>query len=575
MTATLLAPAAWAQASSSSSGATLSQDSTSTPHPRVAEPEAGGSAITLETSESLFDLAVALNTCGYDAGLDTSAPVRLTIRKEIDEALASSAPARDHRDALCTFVHEHTLSSPRLNLAQYISLALYLNPPPELTPSVDITELPPDSTQVVEILPRLRAFAEDIHLHAIWVKHHPDYEALTALIHDPLTKMVLDTNIYLRLPVSSYDGRRFLVLIEPLLSPDTTNARIYGTDYIVVTSPAGNPPGHVHMDDIRHTYLHYEVEPLIYARASAMDRLLPLLKPVREAPIEFTYKSDIVSLITECLIKAIEAQTMDTGLVRPAKPASFQNRGDMDQYDNAITAWQHKSEEIRRKAVNLDMRQGWTLTGYFYDKIGAMEHESISLKEDIGEMVYGMDIGREEHTDSQIVFLPEQSRDVVTRSPRQLTGLDLAEMKLLKGDPTTAAGIAEKTLANPTSTPGAKGQAYYIRARADLLASQPGAAITDFEQTLKTSTDPRTLAWSHIYLGRLYDVVPDRQKAMAEYHAALTVRDSRPDTKAAAEKGLKEAFTQPNAPHPAVQEDDNAPLDPSGKAEKDAYRPPS
>ena len=43
---------------------------------RVAQPEAGGSAITLETSEPLFYIAVALNTCGYDADLAASSPVR-------------------------------------------------------------------------------------------------------------------------------------------------------------------------------------------------------------------------------------------------------------------------------------------------------------------------------------------------------------------------------------------------------------------------------------------------------------------------------------------------------------------
>jgi hypothetical protein len=85
------------------------------------------------------------------------------------------------------------------------------------------------------------------------------------------------------------------------------------------------------------------------------------------------------------------------------------------------------------------------------------------------------------------------------------------------------------------------------------------------------------LAWSHIYLGRLYDVNAERQKALTEYQAALTVRDGQPDTKAAAEKGLKEPFTAPpsqNQPPAQTQSDDDAPLDPSGKAEKEAYRPP-
>lgn len=566
--------AAHAQADSSSSStpsSTLTKDSRTSPAPRIAQPEAGGSAITLETSEPLFYLSVALNVCGYDSDLATSSPVRRKIRDEINTELTASSKARDSRDALCTYVREHTLSDSGLNLAQYISLALYLSPPPELSPTVGETELPPDSTQIVNILPLLRTFAEDVHLNAIWIQHRPDYEEFVNRIHDPLTKMILNTNIYLRLPVSSYDGRRFLVLLEPMLSPAVTNARIYANDYIVVTSPAADPPGAVHMDQIRHTYLHYEVEPLVYARAAAMDRLLPLLKPVQDAPLEFAYKSDIVALLTECLIKAIEFKTMDVGLVQPKRPDVVKQRGDMEKFEADTTVYDHQAEAVRRKNVDLAMRQGWVLVEYFYGKLGQMEKDSISLKEDIGEMVYGMDVDRERHHDQQIVFLPEGTHDVVRRSPRQLTGLELAEMKMLKGDLDGASAIAKTSLDDPK---GDHAHAHYVLARVNLMQSQPGAAIGDFEETLKSSRDPRTLAWSHIYLGRLYDVLPDRQKALTEYRAALTVRDPLPDTKAAAEKGIKEPFSSPKAQHAPPAEADDAPLDPSGKAEKDAYRPP-
>jgi tetratricopeptide (TPR) repeat protein len=568
-----LAGTATAQSDSSSSSSTSTvtkgSKTASPPAPRIAQPEAGGSAITLETNEPLFELAVALNVCGYDANLANSSPVRQEVREEINQELAASPAARDSRDALCGYVREHTLADNALNLAQYISLALYLTPPPELTPTVDETELPADSTQVVNILPLLRTFSQDVHLHAIWIKHRPEYEELVNKIHDPLTKMILNTNIYLRLPVSSYDGRRFLVLLEPMLSPATTNARIYTNDYIVVASPAADPPAAVRMDQIRHTYLHYEVEPLIYARAAAMDRLLPLLKPVQDAPLDFTYKSDIVALLTECLIKAVEARTMDVGIAKPKRPDAVKQRTEIEQYEAEMTAYDRQAEAVRRKTVDLDMRQGWVLVDYFYDKLGQMEKDSISLKEDIGEMVYGMDVDRERHRDEQIVFLPEGTHDLVRRAPRQVSGLDLAEMKLLKGDLDGASTLAKTALDDPK---GDHGQAHYVMARVNLMQRDPDAAIEDFEQTLQLSKDPRTLAWSHIYLGRLYDVVPDRDKAVAEYQAALTVRDSQPDTKAAAEKGLKQPFTNPNGPAPKSDEE---PLDPSGKAEKQAYHPPS
>src|ERR1700733_6213788 len=87
--ATLLAPLTLALAvrvpaqtpkqgsSSSSSETPVKQQPSSSSTARIAQPEAGGSAITLETSESLFYIAAALNACGYDDDLAASAPVRL------------------------------------------------------------------------------------------------------------------------------------------------------------------------------------------------------------------------------------------------------------------------------------------------------------------------------------------------------------------------------------------------------------------------------------------------------------------------------------------------------------------
>lgn len=585
--ASLTVPAACAQSSSSSSSSSsanpqssssLENDQRVAARPNVGQPEAGGAAVSLETSESLFDLAAALNACGYDSDLEGSAPVRKAIREEINQSLAAAPPAtRDHRDALCGYIRQHKLADSGLNLAQYISLSLYLNPPPQLTLTVDETQLPPDSTQVVNILPLLRTFAEEINLHAIWVTHRADYEALVQKVHDPLTRAILDTNIYLHLPVSSYDGRRFLVVLEPMLSPSTTNARIYGTDYIVVASPAGNPLGQVHMDEIRHTYLHYEIEPMVYARASAMDRLLPLLKTVQNAPLDFTYKSDISAFITENLIKAVEDHTMDTGFAKPKRPSQVRQRSDMTGYEAAVSIWQRQSEAVRRKQVDLDVRQGWVLARYFYDKLTQMEKDGVSLKEDIAEMVYGMDVDREKHSAEQVTFLPEGSHDFVKRSPRQPSGMEQAEMKLMKGDVDGANLMADEALkANPNDP-----QANYLAGRVELVQGDPEAALTHLNKTLTLAKDPRTLAWTHIYLGRLYDVArdpdhpdeehPERTKAIAEYKAALAVRDSQPDTKAAAEKGLKEPFLLPRR----ADDNDNEPLDPTGKAEKDAYRPPA
>jgi tetratricopeptide (TPR) repeat protein len=545
----------------------------------------------LETSEPLFFLATSLNVCGYDAGLAQSSPVRQKVRQEINEELTESAPARDARDALCTFIREHALNDPGRSLAQYVSLALYLNPPPMLTPSVDESELPPDAGAVVDVLPLVRTFAETVHLDALWGEHRAEYDGFVDRIHEPMTKMVLDTNLYLHMPVSTYEGRRFMVLLEPMLSPTETNARYNGEDSVVVVSPAAQPPNSVPMDLIRHTYLHFTVEPLVYARSSAMDRLMPLLKPVQMAPLEFTYKSDITALLTECLIKAIEAQTMDVGIPKPVKPDSPKDRSEVDHFEDEMVAYDRQAEAVRRKTVELDMRQGWAMVEYFYNQLAAMEKEGASLKDAIGPMVYGMDVEREAHRETQIAFLPQGSgadmsfRDPVRRIPRPMTGLDLAEMKLMKGDVSGAGELADSAL----KTDPNNAEAHYVLGRIDLMQGDPEGALEQLTDTVNLSHDPRTIAWAHIYLGRMYDiardpndadqVLPQRDKAIAEYKAALANRDSQPDTKIAAERGLKQPFALPKRTAASSDEqrgpasgDPNA-LDPTGKAEKEAYRP--
>ena len=577
----ILPAAAQAQSSSSSDPNAQHRDdeqSSSRPHAPISP---GGSGITLETSEALFTVATALNACGYDSGLDDSAPIRQVIRTAVNESLAASATARDSRDALCLYITQHALANSYTNLGQYISLALYLNPPPALTPTVPETDLPPDSTQVVNVLPLLRTFAEETHLHAIYLLHRPAYDAILDRVHDPMTRMVLDTNIYLKQPPSAYDNRRFQVLLEPMLAPAAINARIYSTDYITVASPSSTLA--VRMDDVRHTYLHYIVEPMIYARANAMERLQPLLKSVQDAPLDYTYKTDVAALLTECMIKAIEARTLYPGFPPPPRPARGSSRSDQITYETALSNYEKQADIVRRKLVDKDMRQGWVLAEYFYNRLLIMEHEGTALKDEVGPMVYGMEVDRERHHAEQIAFFPEGSAEVIgarTRVKHVLSPADQAELALIKGDRDKAEELATAILKSTPNNP----EAHFILGRIELTHNDPVEAANHFNAVLAASKDPRTLAWTHIYLGRLYDTQhnPDtgkleREKAIAEYKLALANRDAKPDTKLAAEKGIKEPFALPKRERKTsddAPESDDAPLDPSGKAAKEAYKPP-
>ncbi len=152
------------------------------------------------------------------------------------------------------------------------------------------------------------------------------------------------------------------MVIEPLLDPAQTNARVYGADYVVVASPVN---GTIHMREVRHAYLHYQIEPLLYARATTLDRLLPFLKTVKDAPLDYTYRSDIVALVVECMIRAVEARTMDTGVTIYKIPADVR-RSDLESATHQHNASVEAAEAVRRRAVQQSMADGYVLTEYFY-----------------------------------------------------------------------------------------------------------------------------------------------------------------------------------------------------------------
>ena len=75
------------------------------------------------------------------------------------------------------------------------------------------------------------------------------------------------------------------------------------------------------------------------------------------------------------------------------------------------------------------------------------------------------------------------------------------------------------------------------------MTGRPGEAIDRFQKTIAGSKDPRLLAWSHIYLGRMLDLDCKRDEAVAEYKEALATRDGAQDTRLAAEHGVKAAYS--------------------------------
>jgi tetratricopeptide (TPR) repeat protein len=261
-----------------------------------------------------------------------------------------------------------------------------------------------------------------------------------------------------------------------------------------------------------------------------------------------------VALTVECLIKAIEARIMDTGIPVYKIPANI-DRSDLPRYERERQAYQQKVDAVRIATMRHDMTQGFVLTQYFYEQMLQFEKDPVSLKDTMGEMVYSMDIEQQIHRARNLDFDKEADGDVLTRSkPRKLTGLDLAEARLAAGDVATASAMARQALSTHSDSSNSSNssdslaavavsaRAEFILARVAILTGHPDQAIKGFQRTLATSKDMRLLAWSHIYLGRMLDLDCKRDEALTEYKEAMKTRDGQLDTRLSAERGIKAAY---------------------------------
>ena len=124
----------FAQSSSSQQSSSSSQP-VQEKNPTIVDP--AGPTISLIPSPQLFFMAAALNACGYDEGLDDSAPVRKRVREEMNAALVKSEAARAKRDKLCLYIAQHRMTGSERDISQYVSLALYQSPPPALETTVE------------------------------------------------------------------------------------------------------------------------------------------------------------------------------------------------------------------------------------------------------------------------------------------------------------------------------------------------------------------------------------------------------------------------------------------------------
>jgi hypothetical protein len=477
--------------------------------------------VTLDTSETLFALLTAMNTCGYNVNVNLSDAQRLNIRAEVERNLKNSKDAQGTMTTMCDWYLAHRGKDTAHDLSQYVSLALYLQGPPHFLPRVKEDDLPPDAGPIAAFGAVLEPFYDKAGLHAIWERHRANYAALVDRYHVPLSKMVFDTDIYLKMQSGGYLGRTFTVYLDFMGDPNEANARNYGTDYEVVVfpSPDAGSTDPLKMPQIRHAYLHYLLDPLAEKHFSSIKRIEPLLQSLKRAPLEEGFKTDISLLVTECLVRAIEIRTLG----------------------NKQTA-----EAMRLQAVDDAVKQGYVLTRYFYTSLVTFEKDPAGLRSAYSDILDNIDVKAQEKAANEVQFVRVSAPELVQLSrleDRRM--LVTAEKRLVAGDPKGAQELAQQALDKKIGDPG---RALFILAQVAVANKNRDGALENFQKAIQETKDPKVVGWSHVYLGRILDMKEDREAAMTEYRAALTTGAELPEVKAAAEHGLQQAYEPPAKP---------------------------
>jgi hypothetical protein len=377
-------------------------------------------------------------------------------------------------------------------------------------------ELPPDAEVVADFVPLMRAFYEKLGLHAIWERHRARYAEIVDVYHAPLAKMTFDTEIYLKMPSAGYLGRQFTIFLDAMGAPAQTNARNYGSNYYVVISPTSSTS--IKMQQIRHTYLHYLLDPLALKNGGAFKRLEPLLGRVQDAPMDDAFKNNISLLVTESLVRAIEEHL--------TKVPEAQLVKDLDQDD----------------------KEGYILTHYFYDALDKFNRDAAGMRDAYTDLIGQIEVNKEMKRAAQIEFAREATPELLHQPGSQNRLLLNAERRLAAGDRETAQKLAQKALDGQEEDAG---RALFILAEVATQNRDIDGARTYFERALQTAHEPDVIAWSHIYLGRIFDLKENRDAALDQYRAALDAAGvSLPKVASAARQGLEQPYEPPAAKRP-------------------------
>ncbi len=453
----------------------------------------------------------AVNASGYDAEL--ASPTNSPVRKQILDYIAAKKPASV--EALREFYYHHKKPDPARDLSQYISFALCLElfdsaDGPEFRYRLRVADLPPDVQELDGFEKLVTRFYRETNLGAILANNKDLLEQALEPYGAPVSLAMQEIDGYLRIPRLTNTKGVFHVILDLLAAPNQIHVRSYSNDLFVVITPSAEPQ----IDYVRNAYLHFQIDPIAMRSLNDIESKKSLIDFAQGAPaLDEQYKKDFPLLTVASLVQAVKAR------LAPARE--------------------------RASLVAQSTQEGFVLAPYFAEVLADYEKQEQGFRYYLPVMIKGIDLKKETARLDGVQFASaprERKAKVLAQpvpevSPAEKT-LEDAEDVYAKKDYPRAGELFRRVLTLTASRP-LKARAYYGLARIAALTKEPQLAVDLFEKTLAEGAEPQIAAWSNVYLGRLYDLANEGDKAKGHFAAALATPGASPASRKAAEDGLK------------------------------------
>jgi len=489
----------------------------------------------------LFAVLCAAHAGGYERDIPEQnlPPLEAAIRREIAKQRGPAV------DALREFYRNHELPTSSATLSRYVSFGLVAGPPPRFTFTLGREDVPPDVASLEGFTPLLTAYYTEQHVDQLFERVKPIYERHAAEIERILGRLTLLETGYIRKILKPSTEHTFTVYTEALVGL-RANFRIYGGRYFLVLDPTRETAG----NEIRHALLHYLLDPLALAHHPPMSGRKAILDEVARAPrLPAPFRNDIESLTDECLVKAVELRIQN---LKPAEEQAALAKAEADGFvlirpifngllvyeksEDSLSAYYEKL--IQKVDLNAEARRLASLQFAPADESvsASSDQPAEAPPQEVSELerwllegesqLAGKDTRRARATFERVL---EKYPDL----PRAQYGLAVAT--IVDGDVDRGRALLEQIVAELTGQAGAA-QTVPLGASPSSPAPQP------------FHSDPGTLAWAHVWLGRIHQEGGRKAQAGVEYRAALAVEGAPEGARLAAQRGLAATGSSSKSP---------------------------